>query len=75
MRQHFGLGNKISESMRHWISIVSAVFKDEGFSPADARSAAVLLIAAVEGSLILARTQSSVEPIHAISTSLGVLLG
>jgi TetR/AcrR family transcriptional repressor of lmrAB and yxaGH operons len=51
----------------HWISIIAPVFVRSGLSLADAKSKAQLLIATMEGALLLARIHQHSSPIMAIA--------
>lgn len=58
------------EVFENWVRIISDVFLDEGLGSEEARSRAVLIIAALEGGLILARASSSIEPINLVAKQL-----
>ena len=51
----------------HWISIIAPVYVRSGLSQADAKSKAELLIASMEGALLLARIRQDTSPIMAIA--------
>jgi TetR/AcrR family transcriptional repressor of lmrAB and yxaGH operons len=61
------------EVFENWTRIIGDVFLDEGYTVKQANAASLLVIAAVEGSLILSRTLSSVAPIHTIAAQLNRL--
>lgn len=52
-----------------WIEIVASVFANTGLSPREAKVRAQLLIATVEGALLLARIRQSTRPILDIATA------
>jgi TetR/AcrR family transcriptional repressor of lmrAB and yxaGH operons len=54
-------------AMAVWIGIAAGVFERSGAPPAAARRDAQLLIAAMEGALLLARMQESTAPILALA--------
>ncbi|MEM9727327.1 MAG: TetR/AcrR family transcriptional regulator [Myxococcota bacterium] len=58
------------EAFSNWIAVVTKVLEDDGVSPSEARDHAELLIATVEGALLLARVQQSTKPLQALSRQL-----
>jgi TetR/AcrR family transcriptional repressor of lmrAB and yxaGH operons len=54
-------------ALDHWIAIVAPVFEGDGASTGEARSKAQLLIAMMEGALLLARIRQSARPIMEIA--------
>jgi hypothetical protein len=56
-------------ALDHWIDIVAPVFMAKGTSAKDARAKAQLLIATMEGALLIARIRQSPAPINDIAAS------
>src|SRR5262245_13478046 len=52
-----------------WIEIAASVFVNEGLSPREAKTRAQLLIATMEGALLLARVRQSPRPILDVATA------
>lgn len=52
-----------------WIEIIAPVFANDGSSPREARAKAQLLVATMEGALLLARIRQSTRPISDIATA------
>ena len=57
------------EALEHWIDIIAPVFAAEGASKAEARRKAQILIASIEGALLLGRVRQSSRPIMEIAAS------
>ncbi len=57
------------EALDHWTGIIAPVFSADGVSKAEARTKAQLLIATMEGALLLARMRHSSRPIMDIAAS------
>lgn len=53
-----------------WEEAMASAFTERGVAPARARSVATLLIAAVEGAIVLARAQQSAEPLVRVTAEL-----
>jgi TetR/AcrR family transcriptional repressor of lmrAB and yxaGH operons len=53
-----------------WLEIIAAKLRDNGWMPAAARDEAALIVAAVEGALILGRTQRDGGPLRAVARRL-----
>ena len=51
----------------HWINVIAGVFEADGCAPGQSRERAEVLIAAVEGALLLARVERSTMPIQRIA--------
>lgn len=58
----------------HWEELVTRWLTDRGHDPDQAASLATLVIAAVEGALILSRAQESNEPLRKVGVRLTALL-
>jgi len=56
-------------ALDHWIDIIAPVFRAKGVSAKDGRAKAQLLIAAMEGALLIARIRQSPAPINDIAAS------
>lgn len=61
-------------AMESWLAIMEETFDPGGGDRRRARTAALLMISAVEGALVVARTLSSPEPIDAVGRRLAVLV-
>jgi TetR/AcrR family transcriptional repressor of lmrAB and yxaGH operons len=53
-----------------WIERIALAFERDGLTPGAARTHAQVVIAAIEGALLLARVQRSTAPIHAVARAL-----
>jgi TetR/AcrR family transcriptional regulator, lmrAB and yxaGH operons repressor len=62
------------EAFADWRTVVARALQRDGFSKQEARRLSTLTVSAIEGSLILARVESSGEPIEDIARSLAVVL-
>jgi TetR/AcrR family transcriptional regulator, lmrAB and yxaGH operons repressor len=62
------------EAFAAWRAVIARALLRDGFSKTEARRLSTLVISAVEGSLILARVESSGEPIEDVARSLAVVL-
>ena len=62
------------EAFANWRGVIARALLSDGFSKVEARRLATLTISAIEGSLILARVESSGEPIEDVAKSLAVIL-
>jgi len=58
----------------HWEELVTRALTERGHRPDEAASLATLIIAAIEGALILARAQESNEPLRKVGLQLSALL-
>jgi AcrR family transcriptional regulator len=58
-----------------WAGLCAEAFERRGLPPARARSLATLTIAAIEGGVVLARAQRSVEPLERVADELAALAG
>ena len=61
-----------AQAFDSWLSIIAPVFARAGISEREAKSKSELLVAAIEGSLVLARVRQSNEPILNIAKSMGI---
>lgn len=60
------LREKVREALTQWHTSVAGVFVKFGTPPAQAPTLATVLVAAVEGALILARARHSTEPLDTV---------
>jgi AcrR family transcriptional regulator len=72
--QSAGIALAGREAFADWRAVIARALLRDGFSRAEARRLATLVISAIEGSLILARVESSGEPIEDVARSLAVVL-
>ncbi|XXF79451.1 TetR family transcriptional regulator C-terminal domain-containing protein [Myxococcaceae bacterium GXIMD 01537] len=63
-----------AEALRHWQNLLAERLRAEGFSAAEARRRAGLLLSTVEGALLLARAHRSRAPLDDLSRELEHLL-
>jgi AcrR family transcriptional regulator len=59
----------------NWTSILTQSLRDHGATDVDAHRIAVLIVAAVEGSVAMCRAQRSAEPLDQVAAQLEVLVG
>jgi AcrR family transcriptional regulator len=57
-----------------WEELLAALLRDSGADPERARSQATLIVAAIEGAVILARAQRSVAPLERVGRELRALV-
>ena len=62
------------EAFANWRAVIARALVRDGFSRTEARRLSTLTISAIEGALILARVESSGEPIEDVARSLAVVL-
>jgi TetR/AcrR family transcriptional repressor of lmrAB and yxaGH operons len=62
------------EAFANWRAVIARALVRDGFSKVEARRLSTLAVSALEGSLILARVESSGEPIEAVGRSLAAVL-
>ncbi len=62
------------EAFAAWRGVIARALLRDGFSRAEARRLSTLVVSAIEGSLILARVESSAEPIEDVAKSLVTVL-
>jgi TetR/AcrR family transcriptional repressor of lmrAB and yxaGH operons len=62
------------DTFLQWQAVFEEKLTASGFDPAMAESVAVLIISAIEGATILARSQRSVRPLEQVATQLGQLI-
>lgn len=59
---------------RSWLDVLADFLREHGFSASRARDLAVLVIAAIEGALLLARTQRDTAPLYTVAGQLARLI-
>jgi TetR/AcrR family transcriptional repressor of lmrAB and yxaGH operons len=59
-----------SAAFASWIAVLRARLVEEGFGDAAAQRRALLVLAAIEGALILARAERDLAPLHAVRDEL-----
>lgn len=62
------------EAFAAWRGVIARALLRDGFTRAEARRLSTLAVSAIEGSLILARVESSAEPIEDVAKSLATIL-
>ena len=62
------------EAFSAWRVVIARALSRDGFSKAEARRLSTLVVSAIEGALILARVESSGEPIEDVAKSLAAVL-
>jgi TetR/AcrR family transcriptional regulator, lmrAB and yxaGH operons repressor len=62
------------EAFASWRAVIARALLRDGFSKQEARRLSTLTVSAIEGSLILARVESSGEPIEDVAKSLAAVL-
>ena len=64
------IGAATSDAFASWIDLLASRFEQDGLKPAAARSRATLVIAALEGALVLSKASRTTEPLRTIRTHL-----
>jgi TetR/AcrR family transcriptional regulator, lmrAB and yxaGH operons repressor len=72
--QSAGIALAGREAFAAWRAVIAQALLRDGFSKLEARRLSTLAVAGIEGALILARVESSGEPIEDIARSLAVVL-
>ena len=60
---HPSLAEATGRAMREWTGVLATALEAEGRSPEEAHGLATLVIAAIEGTIVMARGEQSIEPI------------
>lgn len=71
---HDSLRQTCHQIYREWFSLIQKRLQTGGFSADLAETWAMLILASIEGALLLSRTQQSTKPLEAIADHLGNLL-
>jgi TetR/AcrR family transcriptional regulator, lmrAB and yxaGH operons repressor len=64
-----------ADSFSQWEKLFAARLREHQVPPARARSLAALVLASLEGAIVLCRAERSLRPLHRISGELELLLG
>ncbi len=72
---HELLAKAASQALHTWVDLLADAFQSEGRDPDEAHDLATLVIAALEGTIVMAKGQRSVEPFVAARDSLKRILG
>ena len=68
-----GARDAAAAAFERWQELIAEAFEDQGLSGERARSLATLAIAAIEGGVVLARAQRSIEPLEQVADELEAL--
>ena len=71
---HEALAEATGRALRSWTDRLATALEAEGRSPADAHGLATLVIAAIEGTVVMAKGEQSTEPIAAAREALRTIL-
>jgi TetR/AcrR family transcriptional regulator, lmrAB and yxaGH operons repressor len=71
---HEALASATGRALRGWIDRFAEALETEGRSPAEAHGLATLIVAAIEGTVVIAKGERSTEPIVAVQALLRDLL-
>ena len=71
---HDALAEATGRALRGWTDQVATALEAEGREPAEAHALATLVIAAIEGTVVMAKGERSTEPIEATRDALKVIL-
>ncbi|HEX6117712.1 MAG TPA: TetR/AcrR family transcriptional regulator [Solirubrobacterales bacterium] len=61
------------EAIRSWEELLAESFERKGVAPERARSVATMIVASIEGAIVLARAQGSIEPVERVTAELETL--
>jgi AcrR family transcriptional regulator len=70
-----GARDAAGAAFERWAQLCAEAFEGHGLAPERARSLATLAIAAIEGGVVLARAQRSIEPLERVADELEALAG
>lgn len=59
------------DALKQWTRLIGRAFERDGLAPDEAAGRALLVIAAIEGALLLSRVQRSTGPIEEVARQLG----
>jgi TetR/AcrR family transcriptional repressor of lmrAB and yxaGH operons len=71
---HELLADAASRALHGWVELLAAALQSEGHTPDDAHNRATLVIAAIEGAVVMAKGERSTEPFTAARDALRPLL-
>jgi TetR/AcrR family transcriptional repressor of lmrAB and yxaGH operons len=74
MPDHTVLAASTDRALRRWTDLVAGALEAEGRSPEEARNLGTLVIALIEGTIVMAKGQRSTEPITAVRDAIDGLL-
>ena len=69
-----GARDAAGAAFRHWEELIANTVAQRGLSPDRARSVAMLVIAATEGAIVIARAQRSTEPLERVAAEVEELV-
>jgi TetR/AcrR family transcriptional repressor of lmrAB and yxaGH operons len=72
--QSAGMAMAGREAFSAWRDVIARALLRDGFSKSEARRLSTLAVSSIEGALILARVESSGEPIEDVAKSLAIVL-
>jgi TetR/AcrR family transcriptional repressor of lmrAB and yxaGH operons len=72
---HEELADATSHAFRQWVGVLAEALEAEGRSPAEAHGLATLVIAAIEGTVTMAKGMRSTEPVATVRDQLRTILG
>jgi TetR/AcrR family transcriptional regulator, lmrAB and yxaGH operons repressor len=72
--QHEALANATGRALRGWVDRFAEALEAEGRSPAEAHALATVIVAAIEGTVVLGKGERSTEPFIAVQAVLQDLL-
>ena len=68
-------GSKLSETISGWQAIIAAALESSGVDSLAASRRSRLIIAAMEGAIVMCRSSRDPAPLDDIKTEIGLLLG
>ena len=71
---HEALGAATGRALRGWVDRFAEALEAEGRSPAEAHGLATLIVAAIEGTIVIGKGERSTEPLVAVQAVLRELL-
>lgn len=71
---HQLLADAAARALTGWVDLLSAAFASEGHDEVTAHNRATLVIAAIEGTIVMAKGEHSIEPFEAARDALAPLL-
>jgi TetR/AcrR family transcriptional regulator, lmrAB and yxaGH operons repressor len=72
--RHQTLGDATARALQAWTQLIADALESEGHPPAEAHGLATLVVAAMEGAIVLAKGQGSRAPATTIGATLASLL-
>jgi TetR/AcrR family transcriptional regulator, lmrAB and yxaGH operons repressor len=68
------LGDACDRGLRDWIEILAEGLERDGFDPVDARHRAELVVATLEGAIVLAKARRDATPVRSLASTLRELV-